>query len=169
MRGYSRLKKAELIAFLQDNAPQEPQALRRQIPPRPSRPPPPPPQMSTWEPIDDRLRPDRSKSEEAPLTKRQLKQRRNMDSKLNKKFKNLEKEIKNLKSQMDSLITKASRSTNARFKRKKIRSLKRDFDKINEKLTESEKKLELVEPRVLRDPLHGDPLKIHPPNRNRHI
>ena len=28
LKGYSRLRKAELIAFLQDNAPQEPQALR---------------------------------------------------------------------------------------------------------------------------------------------
>ena len=28
LRDYSRLRKAELIAFLQDNAPQEPQALR---------------------------------------------------------------------------------------------------------------------------------------------
>ena len=28
LRGYSQLRKAELIAFLQDNAPQEPQALR---------------------------------------------------------------------------------------------------------------------------------------------
>ena len=109
-------------------------------PPRPTRPPPPPP-TQTWEPIDDRLRPE---LEEAPLTKRQLKRRRNRDSKLNKKFKNLEAEIDNLKSQMDSLkdkITKASESTNARFKRKKIRSMKRDFDKINEKLKESEKKL----------------------------
>ena len=87
--------------------------------------------------------------EEAPLTKRQLKCRRNKDSKQNKKFKKLEKEIDNLKSQMDSLkdkITKASESTDARFKRKKIRSIKRDFDKINEKLKESEKKLESVEP-----------------------
>ena len=59
------------------------------------------------------------------------------------------KEIDNLKFQMDSLkdkITKASESTNARFKRKKIRSMKRDFDKINEKLKESEKKLESVGP-----------------------
>ena len=87
--------------------------------------------MSTWQPIDDR---HRSELEEAPLTKRQLKRRRNKDSKLNKKFKNLGKEIDNLKSQMDSLITKASQSTNARFRRKKIISMKRDFDKINEKL-----------------------------------
>ena len=73
---------------------------------------------------------------------------------------------------MDSLkdkITKASESTNARFKRKKIKSMKRDFDKINEKLKESEKKLESVGPRVLRDPLRGGPLKLHPPNRNKRI
>ena len=77
------------------------------------------------------------------------------------KFKNLGKEIDNLKSQMDSLkdkITKASESTNARFKRKKIRSMKRDFDKINEKLKESEKKLESIKPP-----------KLHPPNRNKRI
>ena len=57
-------------------------------------------------------------------------------------------EIDNLKSQMDSLkdeITKAFESTYARFKRKKIRSMTRDFDKINEKLKEFEVKLESVE------------------------
>ena len=69
---------------------------------------------------------------------------------------------------MDSLkdeITKASESTNARFKRKKIRSMKRDFDKINEKLKESEKKLESV------GPPRGSygALKLHPPNRNQRI
>ena len=41
LRGYSRLRKAELIAFLQDN---EHQAQRRQRLPLP------PPQMATWEP-----------------------------------------------------------------------------------------------------------------------
>ena len=49
---------------------------------------------------------------------------------------------------MDSLkdkITKASGSADARFKRKKIRSMKREANKINEKLKESEAKLELVE------------------------
>ena len=114
----------------------------------------------------------RPELEEAPLTKRQLKHRRNKDSKPIKKFKNLEAEIDNLKSQMDSLkdkITKASESTDARFKRKKIRSMKRDFDKIYEKLKESEKKLGSVGPRVLRDPLGIGPLKLHPPNRNKHI
>ena len=72
--------------------------------------------MSTWEPIDDR--PRQPELEEAPLTKRQLKRRRNKDSKLNKKFKRLEADIDNLKSQMEALknkITKASESTNAGF------------------------------------------------------
>ena len=40
---------------------------------------------------------------ETPLTKRQLKRRRNKDSNLAKKFKNLEKENDNLKSQMEEL------------------------------------------------------------------
>ena len=31
LRGYSRLRKAELIAFLQDNAPQEPQGPSRPL------------------------------------------------------------------------------------------------------------------------------------------
>ena len=44
LRGYSRLRKAEVIELLQNN---EPQAPRQ---PHPNRPPPPPPQMSTWEP-----------------------------------------------------------------------------------------------------------------------
>ena len=170
LRGYSRLRKAELIAFLQDNTPQEPQALRQQRPPRPSRPPPPPPQMSTWEPIDDR--PRQPELEEAPLTKRQLKRRRNKDSKLAKKFKSLDAEISNLKSQMEALkdkITKASESTNARFKRKKIRSMKREVNKINERLRESEKKLELVEPRVPKDLISRAPLKLYPPNRSKCI
>ena len=153
LRGYSRLRKAEVIAFLQDNTTEEPHARsarsaatpRQQRPPRPSRPPPPwsgapsgLPQMSTWEPIDYR---PRQPELETPLTKRQLKHRRNKDSKLAKNFKSLEAEIDNLKSQMDSLkdkITKASESANARFKRKKIRSMKREADKINEKLAASE-------------------------------
>ena len=73
---------------------------------------------------------------------------------------------------MDSLkdkITKASKSTNAGFKRRKIRSMKREADKISEKLAKSEAKLESVKPRVTIDPLHGTPLKLHPPNRSKHI
>ena len=98
---------------------------------------------------------------EIGLIKRQLKHRQNKDSKLAKEFKRLEADIDNFKSQMDSLkdkITKASESANARFKRKKIRSMKRDFDKINEKLVASEAKLESVKPRVTIDPIRGAPL-----------
>ena len=95
-----------------------------------------------------------------------------MDSKLAKEFKRLEADIDNLKSQMGALkdkITKASESTNARFKRKKIRSMKREADKISEKLAASETKLESAKPRVAINPLHGAPLKLHPPNRSKHI
>ena len=66
-------------------------------------------------------------------------------------------------------ITKASESTNARFKRKKIRSMKRDFDKINEKLKESEKKLQSVEPPKGFAPGSYRAPKLHPPNRNKRI
>ena len=45
-------------------------------------------------------------------------------------------------------ISKASESTNARFKRKTIRIMKREADTINEKLAESEAKLESVKPTV---------------------
>ena len=64
-------------------------------------------------------------------------------------------------------ITKASKSTNAGFKKKKLRSMKREVNKVNKKLRESEKKLELVEPSVPKDLISGAPLKLHPPNRSR--
>ena len=74
---------------------------------------------------------------------------------------------------MDNLkgkITKASESANARFKRKKIRSMKHEANKIAEKLAKSEAKLESIEPRVKINPLnHGVPLKLHPKNRSKHI
>ena len=120
-----------------------------------------PPQMSTWEPEREQENEVRQPELEA-LTKRQLKRRRNKDSKLAKKFKNLEKENDNLKSQMEELedkITKASKGANARFKRKKIRSMKREADKIAEKLRKSEQSLKLLEPRVPKDPISGAPLK----------
>ena len=132
--------------------------------------------MSTWEPRrepqGEALTEARQPELKAPLTKRQLKCRRNKDSKLAKKFKSLDAEIDNLKSQMEELenkTTKASKSTNAGFKRKMIRSMKREADKITEKLRESEKALKLLEPRVLMDPISGAPLKRHPPNRNKHV
>ena len=106
---------------------------------------------------------------EAPLTKCQLKHRRNKDSKLAKKFRSLDTEISNLKSQMEELegkITKASESTTARFKRKKIRS---EAGKIAEKLAESEAALRAVEPRHPKDPISRSPIELHPLNRNKRI
>ena len=134
--------------------------------------------MSTWEPIDDRPRQPELKAGSrgtllhVPPTKRELKHRRNKDSKLAKRFKRLEADIDNLKSQMGALkdkITKASESTNARFKRKKIRSMKREADKISKKLVASEVKLESAKLRVTIDPLHGAPLKLQPLNRSKCI
>ena len=66
-------------------------------------------------------------------------------------------------------ITKASESANARFKRKKIRSMKREADKISENLVASKAKLESVKPRVTIDRIRRAPLKLHPPNRSKRI
>ena len=85
------------------------------------------------------------------LTKRQLKRKQNKNSKLNKKFKNLSKEINNLKPQIEEFenkIAKATQSANAEFKMKKIRSMKRDVVKVIEKLKESEKSFESIESRI---------------------
>ena len=193
LRGYSRLRKAELIAFLQNNEHQARSAGKAQV----QRPPPPPPQMSTWEPNwppqmstwepnqppqmspsgapprGATWEPERERENEVrqpALTKRQLKRRQNKDSKLAKKFVSLDAEISNLKSQMlEDKIAKASKSANAGFKRKKIRSMKREADKIAEKLRKSEQALKLLEARVPKDPISGAPLKRHPPNRSKHI
>ena len=112
LRGYSRLRKAELIAFLQNN---------EHWAQRPAPPPPPghavlaswmslswaPPRGATWElqrePQGKAQTEARQPELEAPLTKGQLKRRQNKDSKLAKKFKNLEIENDNLKSQMEAL------------------------------------------------------------------
>ena len=47
--------------------------------------------------------------------------------------------------------------------------MKKEGDKIAEKLAESEAKLELVEPRVPKDLISGAPLKLHPLNRSKRI
>ena len=154
LRGYSRLRKVELIAFLQDN---EHQAQRQQRPP----------QICTWELQREPQNEVRQPELEALLTKWQLKHRRNKDSKPAKKVLSLYAEIDNLKSQMEGLedkITKASQSTNARFKRKKIRSMKREADRIAEKLGKSERALESLK---LRLPAANQGRKAHPLNRNK--
>ena len=97
LRGYSRLRKAELIKLIQNDqqntnpplqswGPSMPQrALNR--PPRPTRPPP----AQIWELQTARRGFTTQPGLKARLTKGQLKRRKNKDSKLNKKFKNLEK------------------------------------------------------------------------------
>ena len=68
LRNFSPLRKAELIELIQNdqqNTSLPFQSWEPNWPPQPNRPPPPPP-TQTWEPIDDRLRPEL----EAPLTKR---------------------------------------------------------------------------------------------------
>ena len=114
-----------------------------------------PQQASTWEP---------ECKQPEPLMKRQLKHRRNKYSKLAKCFKSLDSEISNLKSETEVLedkITQASQSISVKSKRKKIRSMKREVNKIAGKLAESEVALRAVEPRVLKDPTSGVPLKLH--------
>ena len=131
LRGYSRLRKAELIGLIQNNQRNTNPPLQSWEPNRPPRPngPPPPPPTQTWEPIDDRLRPKL----EAPLMKRQHKCRRTKDAKLAKRFVNLNSEINNLKLRMEELkekITRTSRSAHSGFKRKRIRLMKREANKI---------------------------------------
>ena len=90
LRGYSRMRKAELVALLQNSPP----PASRTRPPRPTRPPTPPPRMSpsgaspkdaTWEPIDDR-RPRANTQQEMDIFERQemSKSRPQVKAKLNK-------------------------------------------------------------------------------------
>ena len=60
-------------------------------------------------------------------------------------------------------ISRASKSAHSGFKRKKIKTMKRDVDKISTQLAESEACLLVM--RVPKDPISGAPLKRHPPSR----
>ena len=142
LRGYSRLRRAELIAFLQNN--------RQNVSPQ-------------MEDKDEGVGVAQLESKQPALTKRQLNCRCAKDSKLAMRFKNMNPEIDNLKSRLETLedkIATSSRSTNTRFKKKKIRSMKCEVDKVAEKLRESEGKLKLLEP------IGG---ASHPPSRSKHI
>ena len=81
LRGYSRMRKAELVDLLQNNPPPAP----RTRPPRPTRPPPPPPPTQTWEPIDDR-KPRKPSPQEMDIFEQQemSKSRPQVKGKLNK-------------------------------------------------------------------------------------
>ena len=148
LRGYSKLRKAELIAFLQDNERRQPVST----PPHPV----PRTQQESSSPTNTAI----------PLTKRQCKRRRAKDTKLVKCFINLNAEVNALKLQMEELkekISCTSRSAHSSFKRKKIRTMKRDADKISAQLAKSDAHLESM--RVPKDPGSGAPVTLHPPSR----
>ena len=84
LRKYSRMRKAELVALLQNNPP--PGQSRASAAPTPlTRPPPPPPPTQTWEPIDDR-RPRKPNPQEMDIFEQQeiSKSRPQVKTKLNK-------------------------------------------------------------------------------------
>ena len=99
MRGYSKLRKAELIAFLQNN---ENRTCRQPQQPVPSMGPPEPPQQP------QQHQQHQQPQQQQPLTKRQHKHRRAKDTKLVKCFVNLNSEITTLKLQMEELKEKIS-------------------------------------------------------------
>ena len=64
-------------------------------------------------------------------------------------------------------ISHTSRSAHSGFKRKKIRLMKREADKLSNQLAEAERKLESM--RVPTNPVSGAPLKQHPPSRPKRL
>ena len=115
LKGYSRLRKADLIELIRTS-------LREDKP-----------QPAIDEPIMEQPRINNT------LTKSQLKRRGAKAAKLKKKSKSLRTEINKLKSQNDSLedkIKKATKSTSSRFKGKKVHSMKREAAKLNERIQE---------------------------------
>ena len=67
LSNYSRLRKAELVALLQNNPPPGQSRASTALTPH-TRPPPPPPPTQTWEPIDDR-RPKKPSPQEMDIFK----------------------------------------------------------------------------------------------------
>ena len=117
LRGYSRLRKADLINFRKESPCEEPMGpIGTRVKPidqlMSSK-----PAGSTWnEPIEQ---PQKDEILSKALTKHQLKHRRNKASKLSKKSKNLRIEIDDLKSQKDDMedkIKKASSNVGSRVK-----------------------------------------------------
>ena len=107
LRGYSRLRKADLINFLRErgvrlNEPPQQQPTKDELPM----------EHMIEQPLKDE-----------GLSKRQCKRHAQKASKLSKKSKSLRIEIDDLKSQKDSIedkINKASSSTSSRFKQKRF-------------------------------------------------
>ena len=85
LRNYSRMRKAELVALLQNNPPPGQSRSSAAPTPRTRPPPPPPPPTQTWEPIDDR-RPKKPSPQEMDIFEQQeiSKSRPQVKTKLNK-------------------------------------------------------------------------------------
>ena len=121
LRGYSRLRKNDLINMIFES-------LR-----------------VTSNEVKDEIK-DEDKT--IKLTKNKRKKISQKASILSKKSKNLRIDINDLKSQKDDLeekIKKVTSTTSAKFKEKKIRSMKREADKLNETIKERMKELEKIE------------------------
>ena len=86
LRNYSRMRKTELVALLQNN-PLPGQSSRSAAPTPKTRPPPPPPPTQTWEPIDD-SRPRKPSPQEMDIFEQQemSKSRPQVKGKLNKQY-----------------------------------------------------------------------------------
>ena len=123
LRGYSRLRKNDLINLIFGSTIKKDE-------------------------IKDETNKSEIKESNKELTKSQRKRMSQKASKLSKKSKNLRIDINNLKSQKDDLeekIKKVSSTTSAKFKGKKIRSMKREANKLNEVIKERKKELEKIE------------------------
>ena len=122
LRGYSRLRKNDLINLI-------------------------------FESLNVTINKDEIKDETKDQTNKELTRSKRKKisqkaSKLSKKSKNLRIDINNLKSQKDDLeekIKRLSSNTSAKFKRKKIRHMKREANKLNETINEKTKELEKIE------------------------
>ena len=84
LRNYSQMRKAELVALLQNNPPPGQSHASAAPTPR-TRPPPPPPPTQTWEPMDER-RPRKPRPQEMDIFEQQeiSKSRPQVKTKLNK-------------------------------------------------------------------------------------
>ena len=159
LRRYSKLRKAELIASIQEGPLRDPRTAESREQPLPrcdsplSQPPSPQRSQGGVNSRGARFRPDRPTQPELlrqleerqsnPLTARQIKRRRNKLNKLNKQVKSSERELENLRSKRDSIIDKIEVAHKFGPKRRKrIRRMNRELTKIDEKVKESENKLE---------------------------
>ena len=128
LRGYSRLRKNDLINLIFESL--KVTTNKEKI------------KDETKDEIKDEYQTNKK------LTRNKRKKISQKASKLSKKSKNLRIDINNLKSQKDDLeekIKKVYSTTSAKFKGKKIRSMKREANKLNELIKERTKELEKIE------------------------